>query len=43
MHLEEQVGRTYGDASQPLVVVNDVSGLVVGVPAAKAATTTAAQ
>ncbi len=35
-HTDEKVVRTYGDASQPLVVVNDVSGLMVNVPAAKA-------
>ena len=40
-HTDEKVVRTYGDASQPLVVVNDVSGLVVSVPAVKAVTNAA--
>ena len=38
---DEKTVRTYGDASQPLVVVNDVTGLVVSVPAAKSATAAA--
>ena len=42
-HTEEKTVRSYGDATQPLVVVNDVTGLAVSVPAAKAAVTGAAQ
>ncbi len=40
-HTDEKTVRTYGDASQPLVVVNEVSGLVVGVPPMKASTAAA--